>query len=143
MNTFNFDDHKQKLDAWARDMMERHGWYVHFVPNDEQFPNGINYHTHGIAASFGHPDLQICFPLATGVAHQIIDLIVDKIKQGITFVPGKKYEEIIGRNLSIEFIEAMECGRRVLRIIFPDQNGEYEEEVFNCQFKMTGLSEGN
>ncbi|WP_433863854.1 DUF4262 domain-containing protein [Sphingobacterium thalpophilum] len=139
MNSFYFDDPERKLDSWSRDMMVRHGWYVHFVPNDDDFPNSINYHTHGLPESFGHPDLQICFPISTEVAHQILSYIVDQIKSGEQFEPNRQYEKIIGNNLNVEFIEAMECNRKLLRIVFPNKDGNYDGEVFSSQFEYTGI----
>jgi len=139
MNGLFYDDEWLKLDAGSREKMEKYGWFVHFVPDDEDCPNSVNYHTHGVERSFGHPDLQICFPLSRDIAHSILSNIVDDIKAGSRFEPGKKYNEIIGGGLSVEFIHAMECGRKVLRIIFPDKNGNYEGAVFQDQFERTGL----
>ncbi|QIH33465.1 DUF4262 domain-containing protein [Sphingobacterium sp. DR205] len=139
MNSFYFDDPERKLDAWSKDMMDRHGWYVHFIPNDNVFPNKINFHTHGLPESFGHPDLQICFPISTEGAHQILSYIIDRIKSGEQFEPNRQYEKIIGNNLTVEFIEAMECNRKLLRIVFPNKDGNYEGEVFSAQFEYTGI----
>ena len=122
--------------------MGRHGWYVHFVPNDQHFPNSINYHTHGVLESFGHPDLQICFPLSTEIAHQILSIIVNQIKKGEHFEPNRRYEKIIDDNLNIEFIEAMEGNRKILRIVFPNRDGSYEGEAFSAQFEKTGILGG-
>ncbi len=120
-------------------MMDKHGWYVHFVPNDDNFPNHINYHTHGLPESFGHPDLQICFPLSTEVAHQILSCIIDQIKNGEHFEPNRRYEKKVGNNLSVEFIEAIEYNRKLLRVVFPNKDGNYEGEVFSAQFEYTGI----
>ena len=138
-NKSNPDARQLDPVAWAKDKMKRFGWYIHFVPNDKEFPNDINFHTHGIAESFGHPDLQICFPLPQQVAHQILHHIVDEIKQGKTFEPGRKYGSIIAGNLNVEFIDAMEFDRPVFRIVFPNKEGNYEGEMFTCQFEKTRI----
>lgn len=131
----NFDDDFLKMDAWAREKMEKFGWFAHFVPNDPEYPNSINYHTHGLEQTFGHPDLQISFPLAPDTAHAIFSEVVNKIKEGVKFEPGIKYPEIIGGGLCVEFINAIETNRRVLRLVFPDKDGSYNGEVFSNQFR--------
>lgn len=67
--------------------------------------------------------------------------IVDKIKEGNNFIPDVKYPEIIGGNLLVEFIDAIECGRSVRRVIFPDQNGLYKGDAFKAQFNQENLGE--
>lgn len=133
-----FDDWQGKHESWSREMMKKNGWYVHYIPDDSQFPNAINFHTHGIAESFGHLDLQICFPLPPTVAHQIFSMLVDNIKEGYQYLPGIKYPEIIQGDLLVEFMETVECGRPVLRIIFPDKDGTYSGPAFSSQFE-TGI----
>lgn len=134
MDRFYFDEKEGKTDDWAAKMMRQHGWYAHFVPGDEDFPNSINYHTHGVERSFGHADLQICFPIPPDTCHQIFSLVVDNIKEGARYLPGVQYPDIIDNDLKVAFIEAMECGRQVLRLIFPDKNGAYEGQIYQSQF---------
>ncbi len=133
------DDRQKELKHWSRVMMLRYGWYVHFVFEDKDFPYGINFHTHGIEDSFAHPDLQICFPIQKEMAHQIFNAIVAEIKKGIVFKAGKQYADIIGEGLNIAFIQAIECGRPLLRIIFRDENGDCEQDILSKQFTLTGL----
>lgn len=51
--------------------------------------------------------------------------IVENIKKGTVYEPGNKYDKII-QNYKVEFINAKESGRSVLRLLIPDANGKYE-----------------
>ncbi len=73
------------------------------------------------------------------MAHQIFNAIVAEIKKGIVFKAGKQYADIIGEGLNIAFIQAIECGRPLLRIIFRDENGDCEQDILSKQFTLTGL----
>lgn len=75
MDMYNYDDYENKLAGWNAEMMRKHGWYAHFVPDDNKYPNSINYHTHGLEDSFGHPDLQICFPLPPKIAQRSLFIL--------------------------------------------------------------------
>ncbi|PSK88136.1 uncharacterized protein DUF4262 [Taibaiella chishuiensis] len=133
-----FEARQSKLRDWSRVMMFRYGWYIHFVFDDEDFPYGINFHTHGIEDSFAHPDLQICFPIPQEMAHLIFNAIVGEIKKGFVFKAGRRYADIIGGGLSLNFIPVRECGRPLLRIIFTDENGGSCRGLLTNQFTMTG-----
>lgn len=135
----NDDNRKMIHDIWADKQLQEYGWYAHFVPEDPDFPNHINYHTHGLLENFGHPDLQICFPVSTEVAHGIFSEIVDVIKSGGQFQAGNKYAGILAGDFIIELIHAVECGRMILRIVFPNKSGTYEGDIFSSQFEQTYL----
>jgi hypothetical protein len=121
------DKHLRKVIEFEKTMMKKYGWYVHFVINDESTPFGINYHTHGLTETYNHKDIQICFPLNQRIVHGILINIVDEIKDGKTFISGMKYDNIV-EGYNVEFIEAIEGNRRVLRCIIPDSDGEYKGE---------------
>src|ERR1035437_3523729 len=77
-------------------MIEKHGWYVHFVPGDTKVPFEMNIHTHGLFENLEHTDLQICMSMDPEVAHSVlVNVIEDNIKKGKTFEAGKKYEHTI------------------------------------------------
>lgn len=114
------------LDRKAKEDMAMFGWYAHYVPDDDQCPGGINYHTHGLIESYGHKDLQIVFPLDMNMCHSIATEVVDKIKAGAKFVPDTFYDEILGNGYKVQFIEAKECDRDVLRILIPDKDHQYK-----------------
>jgi hypothetical protein len=119
----------ESVRQWQDEMMDKHGWYVHFVTDhDTDSPTGYNVHSHGVQESFGHPDLQIVAPLPPELAHSLLRILVDRIKVGESFKPNKKYDKII-RTLSVTFTEAVEGGRTVLRMILPDSTGALDEDA--------------
>lgn len=121
-----------------RRAMTDHGWFAHYVSDDPETPFGINYHTHGFQESFGHMDIQFCFPAPYQQIHQLFAQVVDNIKGGRKYEPGQKYDDILRGDYDVEFIEAMECGRKVLRMCLPDKNNKFEGD-FAKQFENTGL----
>lgn len=131
-----FDDPISRLKSWENEMIEQFGWYIHFVLEDDSCPNSINYHTHGLQERFNHPDLQICFPISEELAHAILNTIVEQIQTGKLFQTAVKYDHIIGGGFKLEFIDAIESKREVLRIAFPNKEGGYEGEVYRCQFDL-------
>lgn len=132
-----YDDPFSKFRSWEIEMLKQYGWYVHFVMDDNTCPNYINFHTHGLLETFNHPDLQICFPISNESAHAIFNTIVEQIIPGLQFQPAVKYGQIIGGGFKLEFINATECNRKVLRIVFPNKDGGYEGEIFSRQFDQT------
>lgn len=106
---------------------------IHYVFVDDGCPNRINYYIHGLDQTFNHQNLQICFPISKDVAHDILEDMIDKIREGIVFRPGINYPEIIGGGFCIELKNAKECGRDVLRLVFPNTGGTYEGEIFAAQ----------
>lgn len=125
----------KKLEAFHQKCMEQYGWYSHCVPTGDNTPFGFNYHTHGVEKSFNHPNIQVVFPLNHEIVHSIVSIVIDRIKAGEKFVPNKDYSEIIGNNLMVRFVEAKECGRSVLRLVFPDAKGEFTGK-FAKQFEL-------
>ena len=132
-----YDDPFSKFKSWENETKEKYGWYIHFVIGDDSCPNYINFHTHGLPEMFNHPDLQICFPISKESAHAIFNTIVEHIKTGKQFQTAVKYDKIIGGGFKLEFINATECNRKVLRIVFPNRDGNYEGEIFGHQFNQT------
>lgn len=133
-----FDDSFAQQLNLEQEMLREHGWYVHFVPDDDKYPNHINFHTHGLEESFNHPDLQICFPLDIKTAHAIFNDAINLIREGTSFRAGVKYPGVIGGDLLVEFIESRESRRTVLRMIFPNKEGTYEGQIFAAQFEPAG-----
>jgi hypothetical protein len=104
------------------EMIKKHGWLAHYVPDEPKAPFHINYHTHGLPVLENHKDLQACIPIPYETLHHIMTGIVERIKAGEKFSEGDKLFDII-ENYPITFMDAKECGRDVLRVIFPDQSG--------------------
>lgn len=125
---------KEEMKQKENSMIEKHGWYAHFIINEPDLPYNTNVHTHGLKESLDHPDLQICMGMSPATCHSIlINAIEDNIKQGIKFEPGSKYGNIIkpapgykGIEYKVLFLEAEEGGRTVLRMIFPDTDGGFD-----------------
>lgn len=129
-------DIKGELDKWHTEMMRKYGWYAHFVLDDfKHAPNGVNIHTHGISASFDHPDFQICVPLNENIAQEILANLVEMIKSGKKFSADEYYFDVI-ETWPITFIQTSECGRTVLRLIFPDTDGCLDPDEMKDPFKI-------
>jgi hypothetical protein len=115
----------ESVKKMQADCIEKYGWYTHYVFDDKMCPSNINIHTHHVFESFKHKDIQVCLNLRPQLIHQIIANVIEGIKQGIKYEPGRKYAGIID-NFKLEFIDAVEDGRPVLRLLIPDENGQYE-----------------
>ena len=126
---------KTNMKIWEKKMLKKYGWYAHYVFDDDTCPYNVNIHSHGLN-KYNHSDIQICFRLEKETAHAILTCIIDRIKNGEKFETGWYYAGII-MNYNIEFAEAEEFGRKVLRIIFPDENGDfhgkYKKQLDGCK----------
>lgn len=112
----------RKLEA---ENIEKYGWFAHYVYNDKMCPSGINIHTHNVWESFKHKDIQVCLNLDPKLLHMVIVNVVEGIKKGVKYVPGKMYAGLVD-GFKLEFIDAIEGNRKVLRLLIPDENGKYE-----------------
>jgi hypothetical protein len=126
------------IKKFHEDSMREYGFYIHFVFDDCDSPNHCNIHTHGIKESFNHPDFQICVNPGPQNTAGILHNLVNAIKAGASFEVGKKYPDIV-INYDIEFIEALHNNRKVLRLLICNVNGTYEGEMYQAQFRQTGL----
>ena len=117
---------KQQVD-WTREKMKKHGWIVHFVPDDEQSPTGTNIHTHGLQENFGHPDFQLIVPLPQKMAHNILINLADRVKAGEVFTDGQVVTGVI-RGFEVKMVTATETGRVVLRVVIPAKDGKLDRE---------------
>lgn len=123
----------EAMHRWQNEMIQKFGWYAHFVPLDNDF---ANFHTHGIFEKFLHPDFQITVPLDPKVAHRIFHRLVDLINdEGKRFNPGDVVETII-QGFSVTFIKATENDRQVLRVILPDRHGNLSRESIESMFAL-------
>jgi hypothetical protein len=93
---------------------------IHYVIGEQLDPY-INAHTHGLENSFHHTDLQIVMPFGQyGVAEIFSDCIA-RINDGMVIIPGQLYAGLFYSD--VEFIDAIESDRRVLRMLIPDDMG--------------------
>ena len=123
---------------WQSDKLSEHGWIMHYVGDDTTSPTGVNIHTHGLHENYNHPDLQVVLQIPQQVVQSILNTIVDRIKNGEKFKDGDVIKSVIANGLSIKIVNANENGRPVLRIIFPDQSGNYDsltiKEPYSLQY---------
>ena len=125
---------KANYAAWENKQMLDNGWYVHFVFDADYMPYSVCYHTHGIRENFDHPDLQIVFNVDNEVAHKILWTVFDRIDEGEKFETDKRYDKIISEGFDVMFINAIEGGRDVLRIIFPDSENKLSQSEIDTSF---------
>ena len=136
-------NNEAELQAWQDENLEKFGFYVHYVSGDMTTPTGTNYHTHGLAERFEHPDIQIIIPLDPRTAHTILHGIVDSIRDGKRYRPQVLYRKIV-QKFPVKFINAVEGERQVLRMILPEPSGAVSEkkmtnELYKKQYGQTGL----
>jgi hypothetical protein len=124
-------------DAWAADCMTKYGFYTHFVFDDDHdnSPSGVNLHTHGVTESVGHPDFQITISLDPEIANGIFHNLYDRVKAGDRFGEGVVASNILGGGMKVTFINAVECGRSVLRVILPDPDGNISKSKMQKKWK--------
>lgn len=119
------------LREWENDCIAKYGFYVHYVNLGE----AIDVHTHGLVETHNHADLQIVFPIDLKTSHSVINSVVERIEEGEVFVDGQVAEGII-ENFSVKFIEVEENGRKVLRIILPDEKGRIERDKISKKYAI-------
>lgn len=133
-NTDISDPGKQKI--------KEHGYYIHYAP-PEGNQDFVDYHTHGLEQSRNHKDFQVLLPAGADILYsqttyspmvampadftticKIISGLVDLVDKGAVFQSGMElYEPIY--NYSVKIVDSTENGRAVLRILLPDENGNY------------------
>ncbi len=121
------DDVADKYKEWEQAQVEKHGWFVHFIGDDDACPMGVNFHTHGLD-KYDHLDLQIVVPVSDKVAMGIFHNIVNRIKDGESFNHGDIVSEIAGKGYNIKFHAARETNRDVLRVIIPDADNNLDRD---------------
>jgi len=140
---YTHGDPLANLQKKHNEYLEKYGWVAHFVMDDKQYPNGTNYHTHGLRERYHHLDLQICLPIKHELAHSIFDAAIARIKEGWVFVPNKAYYNILDGGMAVSTIAVPEEGRALLRLILPDENGGYEAPFYREQFKIGPIGNEN
>lgn len=122
----------EKMGQVHGDMLAKHGFYVHYVPNDPQTDPGVNAHTHGFEETWGHVDFQIVLPLNPEMVHGIFWSLANAVKAGKKFAAGD-HEGVI-TNFSVRMVEAWENDREVLRVLLPDESGKFPDDE-GCEEK--------
>lgn len=116
---------QEAADKMQKEAIDKFGWTAHYVVDDPDCPYGVNAHTHNVYESFGHKDFQICFNIKPELINTLFFNLVNDVKSGKKYESGKKYDGVLN-NYQVEFLDAKECGRDVLRLLIPDENGKYE-----------------
>lgn len=142
----NFDSPYERDRAFSRkadkihsESMEKYGWYAHYIPGDKSSPMGFNAHTHGFSQTWNHPDVQIVIPMPQGMLHGIFITMAGRLKEGNTYEPGRRYEDVL-KDFDVIFAWAREGTddsgnpRRVLRMILPDKENRIEKDVIEKPF---------
>ena len=128
---FSKEEAMEQMDQWEDECVEKYGFYVHYVNEGES----IDVHTHGLAESLNHPDLQILLSLDPQTSHHIINGVVDRIREGESFSDGMVVEGLI-KNFPVKFIDAKEGNRDILRIILPDPNGKLDLDEIDEKYAI-------
>ena len=108
------------LLKWQDECIQKYGFYMHAVKHGQY----VNYHTHGFVDSWQHPDMQMVIPVDAEFAKALFWDFAREIKAGKKYQVGDILDGFI-EDHNIRLTEAKECGRAVLRVIFPDQNGKF------------------
>lgn len=129
------EDRVALMRRWQAARIKEFGWVGDFVAEDPTMPYGLNAHTHGLAETHQHPDLQVVFNLPPGLIQQLLTNAIDKIKEGVTLEPGVEYDGIISHGYKVTFVVATEGDREVLRMIVPGKDGKLSEDEIDPDYK--------
>ncbi|MDH6674332.1 hypothetical protein M2277_005024 [Paenibacillus sp. LBL] len=118
------------------EMLKKHGWLMHAVPASQYDGVHANYHTHGVFESWSHMDFQITLDMNPIMAHSIIEVAVENVKEGFRYGNNKVYDNIlVGMPVMMKVF--FECDREVMRIVLPNKKGEIpsrtDGDVFSRQ----------
>lgn len=128
-------------------------WIIHCVANgamcaacgkvENGFPPYIcNAHTHGMER-YGHMDFQVVLFLPTQEIGRILNTMGLRVQAGEHFKAGD-FVSGIYEDCDIRLDEFEETGRKVLRVVIPDQNNAFPDdprcmEVYRLQAFETDL----
>jgi 5'(3')-deoxyribonucleotidase len=107
-------------------LLNEYGFYIHLVADDSY--DSVNAHTHGLFEKYNHLDFQIVLNLHPNIISSIMHNLIDLVKKGERFHDEQEVGSII-QNFNIKLIETFESGRKVLRIILPDQKGDLNKDT--------------
>lgn len=113
------------------DDIAKYGFHTHYVSavvggneNNDLLKGFVNAHTHGFEQSVDHLNFQLVIALRAEMAHGFFWEFMNWIKAGRRFKDGDVVEKLL-KGFPVRLAETTECGRPVLRIIFPDKNGKF------------------
>lgn len=80
------------IERKLREDIQEYGWHVvNVVPEDSHPPHSYSV---GLFATFDHPEIVIV-GLPGPTAQRLINNLADEIKEGATYEPGCKYDNIL------------------------------------------------
>ncbi len=98
------------------------------MPQSKRFlPAVCNAHTHGMEA-YNHLDFQVVLDFKEKEIHRILNAFALKVQAGQRFAAGD-YVAGIYLDYNVRLDEVEESGRKVLRIIIPDKNNKFPEDI--------------
>ena len=114
-------------------------WIIHCVANgascecgcaeDCMLPRTCNAHTHGME-QYGHPDFQLILRYDFREICRILNTLGLRVQAGEKFKAGDLVEGIY-EDCPVRLDEYHETGRILLRVVIPDKNNKFPEDV-NC-----------
>ena len=112
----------ESYSEWEATQYAEWGFIMHLViDNDPQSPSGFNAHTHGMDL-IGHFDFQITLPLKQEYISSFLHTMCSRVKKGEHFKHGDIITDLLADGYKARLIDAVECDRPVLRIVFADKN---------------------
>lgn len=113
-------------DMWNRVPVNQ--WSIHYVSEDS-VPEIANIHTH-FPRKMYHQDFQVVLKFPPMVASHILNSFGTLVTNGVIFEPDDMVQGIFA-DCPVCLKEYTEMGRKVLRVIIPDQNNRFPWEE-NC-----------
>lgn len=110
------------MAEFDRKCLEERGYYIHYVPDDEDTLPGVNAHTHGLA-TFNHYDFQIVLRIPPATVQVIFGNLAERVKKGEVFAEFGRYDDVI-KGFFVAVIPAYDNDRKVLRVVLPEEDGE-------------------
>lgn len=123
--------------------MKKIDWIIHLVANGVKcsecnetengfLPNMCDAHTHGMD-KYGHQEFQIVLMIGAELICYILNALGLRVQAGESFKDGDSVAEII-RDYNIRIKEVEVDGKKLLRVILPDAQGCFPEDVHCAEY---------
>lgn len=98
---------------------------IHYVPDTDKTPFGIDAHTHGLDA-YNHLELECILPVSQDNMVSIINPLIKMIVEGEPLSEGCRRDLLINdyQMYFIEVKDIWDSNKSVLRIIIPDEENK-------------------
>ncbi len=125
----------EQVQLEQQEHVKKYGFVIHYVGGYEN--EYVNAHTHGFQETWNHTDFQIVIPIPPETVNEILWVFANRVKGGESFKDGEAVFAIIEK-WPVYLMETTEANEhKVLRIIFPDKNGNYPGNE-NCDANFNG-----